>query len=164
MYPLRFLIFLLFVLFYGCAQTPNNINWNDRRCVTYSNFFQKMKNQNNGTNTGAAFAALLDRNRSMANAYLNGGTIEWVEGFSGDSQKVWVGYNQLGENVGYKDIKNTDLTLADLDRLGGVVTKYSNIGEMDSTYQMKKMTAEYSQNRGKPFLAAPMPNECMLVK
>lgn len=123
-----------------------------------------MKNQNGGKNTGAAFAALLDRNPSMANAYLNGGTINWVEGYSGDSKQVWVGYNQLGETVGYKDIRKVDLTLADLDKLGGVITKYSRIGEMDKTYQLKKMTAEYSADKDMPFLAAPIPNECNVAK
>lgn len=150
------------LLIQGCAQAPKNINWEDRRCVKYSDFFLKMKDRNRSTNNGAAFAAFLGGNLNKANVYMNGGGVQWVEGFSGDSKLVWVGYNELGETVGYKDINYTDLTMADLDRLGGVITKYSRLAELDPKYQTKAMTAQYSADKGKSFTAAPIPRECDL--
>jgi len=152
------------LIFAGCAQAPKNINWEDSRCVKYSDFFLKMKDRSRSTNNGAAFAALLGGNLNRANVYMNGGGVQWVEGFSGDSKLVWVGYNELGETVGYKDINYTDLTMADLDRLGGVITKYSRLAELDPKYQNKAIAAQYLADRGKPFIAAPVPKDCDLSK
>ena len=94
----------------NCATPTKQINWDDKRCVTYVDLFQKIKNQKGGGNKGAAFAALLSGDYKNANVALNGGGVQWVEGYSGDSKKVWVGYNELGETIGYKDINYTDLT------------------------------------------------------
>jgi hypothetical protein len=123
--------------------------------------FQRLKSEHSGKNSAAAFAYLLAGNAKQASINFNGGGVQWVEGYSGDSQRVWVAYNEAGETVGYKDLNGTELTLADLDLIGGVITKYSNIAEQNPTYQMKFRLAQTPGYTPRPIYAAKMPENCI---
>jgi len=102
-------------------------NWNDPRCYTYTDAWNKRGN----SNSSASMFAFLGGNMREAVNLSSYAPSHWVEGYSGDSRKIMVGYTDNQEIVGYKDVNGNDLTVADLTKIGPVITKYSNLAQID---------------------------------
>ena len=135
-------------------------NWNDPRCYTYTDAWNKRGN----SNISASMFAFLGGNMREAVNLSSYAPSHWVEGYSGDSRKIMVGYTDNQEIVGYKDVNGNDLTVADLTKIGPVITKYSNLAQIDPIYRKKaqdaKLFPELYPDAGKPYSASPLPSIC----
>lgn len=154
---------LLAVLLSACGtQQEQSKNWNDPRCFTYTDFVQRIGNKNS-TASVLAFAGGNMRDAINLSSYA---PVHWVDGFSGEGFRILVGYTENQTVAGYKDIKGQDLSMADIQRLGPVITKYDNLALHDPVYQKKKFEASFNSkansNSNKSFQAAAIPQDCKL--
>ena len=166
----KFLICIISLILVSCASTPDNVKWNDARCVKYSDYYKKMKNEN-GNDKTMSFIHLLNGDYDNAYKNLTGGGVVWVEGRAGGGEYVLVAYNELGRVVAYKDSYNTELTLADLDYLGEVLTGREGdydirmIIEANTKYKIRREALESMlkvnpEYRIQTYRALPMPKDC----
>ena len=141
----------------GCASDVSRINWDDPRCFTRTDYEKKYQAENN---KGAAFAALLSGDANKALIYSGNSGISWVQGFTGDDRRLWVGYSDDNRVIGYRDQNGVDLSVAELNELGGVITQRSNFQANDSIFIRKKMLGFASPEYGKPVIAKKRPDSC----
>jgi hypothetical protein len=143
----------------SCAEIPRqNINWNDRRCVTVHDVWVRYNyEKKNGNST---FFATMTGNLRTAHRINTGGGVIWVDSFTGDSKRVWVGYNELGEITSIKDTEGTEISLADLDRLGPFINKYDDSAKNDPAYQLAWELAYKKLTKYETFRAAKKPENC----
>lgn len=156
---------LLAVLLSACGtQQEQSKNWNDPRCFTYTDFVQRIGN-NNSTASVLAFVGGNMREAINLSSYA---PVHWVDGFSGDGFRILVGYTENKSVAGYKDITGQDLSMADIQRLGPVITKYDNLALYDPAFQKKRIEADLiskanpNLNSNKSFQAASIPQNCLL--
>ena len=155
----KIFLFCIIVTISSCSSVPKNINWDDKRCVTYENMFKRLKSRNQSNSNIVGLLAIMSNDYKSANTFINGGGVHWVEAYSADSNKVWIAYNELGEKVGYKDRNYVDLTISDLERLGPTVDKYDRLAEYTNEYNFKR--DQYIKfGIRTDFTAAPLPKEC----
>lgn len=149
------LLFSVFVT--GCASSVSKINWDDPRCFTKTDYEKKYQAENN---KAAALAALLSGDTRNALIYSGNSGITWEEGLTGDNRKLWVGYSDDNRVIGYSDQKGIDLSVAEMNELGGVVTRRSNFQANDVTFIQKRLLGFASPDYGKPVLARKRPESC----
>lgn len=154
---------LLAVLLSACGtQQEQSKNWNDARCFTYTDFVQRIGNKNS-TASVLAFVGGNMREAISLNSYA---PVHWIDGFSGDGLRILVGYTENKTVAGYKDIKGQDLSMADIQRLGPVITKYNNQAQNDPVFQKKRLEASLlskaNLDSNKSFQASPIPKDCKL--
>jgi hypothetical protein len=154
---------LLALLLCACGtQQEQSKNWNDARCFTYTDFIQRIGNKN----STASVLALVGGNMRDAINLSSSAPVHWVDGISGDGIRILVGYTENKTVAGFKDIKGQDLSMADIQRLGPVITKYNNLAQHDPIFQKKRFEASLHSNANldlkKSFLATPIPQDCKL--
>lgn len=159
--PLFPLLGTLIVLLAACGAPQRQVkDWNDTRCFTYTDFVTRT-NSNNST---ASALALLGGNMREAVSLSPYSPIHWIDGYSGDGQRVLVGYTDRQVVAGYKDTQGQHLSMSDLQKLGPVITKYSNLALHDPVFQQKRIEAmmlpRANRDLGKSFVAAPIPASC----
>ena len=161
MKTLNLTFMIVLISLFGCTTSEKYINWTDDRCVLFEDSFKSLKKKTSGNNSGGALFLALVGDYKNANIASNGGAVKWIEAFSGDSNKVYVAYNELGETVGYKDSSFHNLSVADVKRLGPVTNRLNNLAEITPEFQSKReMFMKYGIIQ--EFSAAPMPSNCFL--
>ncbi len=143
----------------SCAEIPRqNINWNDRRCVTVHDAWVRYHYEKK--NGGSALFTLISGNLTKAHTISTGGGVVWVESITGDDKRVWVGYNELGEITSIKDTEGTEISLADLDRLGPFINEFDKRAKNDPAYQLAWQLAYKGEIKYENFRAAQRPENC----
>ena len=151
----------LVVLLAACGTPQRQVNdWNDPRCFTYTDFIKR----NSTNNSTASALALLGGNMREAVSLSPHAPIHWIDGYSGDGQRVLVGYTDKKVVAGYMDTQGQHLSMSDLQKLGPVITKYSSLAQHDPVFQQKRIEATMlpraNKDLEKSFVAAPLPVAC----
>ena len=141
----------------GCASNVAQINFDDPRCFTKTDYEKKYQNENNKL---ASVAALLSRDMKQAIIYSGNSGISWEEGLTGDDRRVWVGYSDDNRVIGYRDVNGIDLSVAELTELGGIITRRSSFQANDRTYIEKKLLGYAAPDYAKPVIARKRPVSC----
>jgi hypothetical protein len=152
---IKLLLSCLFLL-PGCAIDLAQINFDDPRCFTKTDYEKKYQSDNNKL---ASVAALLSRDMTRAMIYSGNSGISWEEGLTGDERRLWVGYSDDNRVIGYRDVNGIDLSVAELTELGGIITRRSNF-LADRTYFEKKLLGYAAPEYGQPVLAKKRPASC----
>jgi hypothetical protein len=155
--PLGTIVFLLA----ACGAPQRQVkDWNDPRCFTYTDFITRTSSNNS---TASALAILGGNIREAVNLSPYA-PIHWIDGYSGDGKRVLVGYTDRQVVAGYMDTQGQHLSMSDLQKLGPVITKYSNLAQHDPVFQQKKieatMLSRVNTDLGKSFVAAAVPQTC----
>ena len=141
----------------GCASNLAQINWDDPRCFTKTDYEKKFQSDNNKL---ASIAALLSRDTTSAMIYSGNSGISWEEGLTGDDRRVWVGYSDDNRVIGYRDVNGIDLSVAEVTELGGIITRRSSFQANDQTFIKKKMLGYAAPEYGQPVVAKKRPSSC----
>lgn len=141
----------------GCASNLTQINFDDPRCFTKTDYEKKFQSDNNKL---ASVAALLSRDMTRAMIYSGNSGISWEEGLTGDERRLWVGYSDDNREIGYRDVNGIDLSVAELSELGGIITRRSQLQANDRTYIEKKLLGYAAPEYAKPVVARKRPVSC----
>ena len=146
-----------FSLLTGCASNVAQINFDDPRCFSRTDYEKKFQSDNNKL---ASVAALLSRDMTKAMIYSGNSGISWEEGLTGDDRRLWVGYSDDNRVIGYRDVNGIDLSVAEVTELGGIITQRSNFQANDRTYIEKKLLGYAAPDYAKPVVAKKRPVSC----
>lgn len=141
----------------GCASNVTQVNFDDPRCFTKTDYEKKYQYENNKL---ASVAALMGGNSKAALIYSGNSGISWEEGLTGDDRRLWVGYSDDNRVIGYRDVNGIDLSVAEVTELGGIITRRSNFQANDRTYIEKKLLGYAAPDYAKPVIAKKRPVSC----
>jgi hypothetical protein len=153
---LTILLLPLFILT-GCANNLAQINWNDPRCFSWTEYNTKYQRENNKL---AAVAAFMSRDLDKALILSGNPAISWDQGVTGDDRRLWVGYSDDNRVIGYKDENGVDLSVAEVSELGGVMTRRSTFPIGDINFYQKQILGPASPEYRKPVIAKKRPTNC----
>lgn len=154
--------FFITMLIVACAEKPRaNIDWNDRRCITFHDAWVKLRNEKQ--DKSVILISTVAKNISKADRISTGAGIKWVESFTGDSKMVMVAYNDQGEITNIKDMDGVEISLADLDRLGPFINKFDDRSKNDPAFKLAYNMRYQQSLKGQEaelFRAAKRPTSC----